>query len=92
MAPKHPIIGLLFNLKIVSKLEDLFSHENKCFLGLGLIRFGGNYGCHITVGFRPSYGEEVHQSVKNFNPKAKLFEATVGIADKMGNKNQTKNK
>jgi hypothetical protein len=29
------------------------------------------------------YGEEVHRSVKNFRPKTILFEATVGMADKM---------
>ena len=29
------------------------------------------------------YGEEVHWSVKNFKRKTRLFEATIGMVDKM---------
>ena len=35
------------------------------------------------------YGEEVHPSVKNIPPKIRLFEATVGMANKM-RKNKNK--
>jgi hypothetical protein len=30
------------------------------------------------------YNEEVHELVKNFRPRQKLFEAMVGMADKIG--------
>jgi hypothetical protein len=33
--------------------------------------------------FMLDYGEEVHQSVKNSNSKTRLFEAMIGMTDKM---------
>ena len=35
---------------------------------------------------RANYSDEVHQSVQEFQPKTRSFEATVGMVDKMGKK------
>ena len=32
------------------------------------------------------YNEEVHRSMKNFRPKTRLFEAAVGMVEKVGKK------
>jgi hypothetical protein len=32
------------------------------------------------------YTERVHMSAKNFRPKTRLFEATIGMAEKVGKK------
>jgi hypothetical protein len=43
-----------------------------------------------VLGARLGYNEEVHQMVKKIRPKTRLFEAIVGMAEKMERTIQTK--